>query len=303
MRVVAYYRVSTNKEVQQNSLETQKSFFEQFCKIKNYEFINIYFNSGLSGTKKSNRKKFLKSVRALKVFKIEDLLIPNNTKMLGNELYIGKSFGKKSEVVDLLIGDRKRHEKDEWTINYRKILKNKQRNLKLKKQRRSNKYLIKRKNGGYAFRRMNYECRNKHVKWLFSNHITTDRNELKKIKCIEKTNKSNSKKLEQQLKKLNLKKSKELDMYSENIITMEQLKIRTKELDKTIYDLNEKIKTLSHNNYKKEKVDKMVDEFFYDVDELLTENIFTNETLKKIIKKIEVDESGDISIELNVITN
>ncbi len=43
MRVVAYCRVSTDKEDQQNSFESQKRYFEEYIKEnKNWDFIGIY---------------------------------------------------------------------------------------------------------------------------------------------------------------------------------------------------------------------------------------------------------------------
>jgi len=60
MNIVAYCRVSTNKEDQLNSLETQKAFFEEYAAKNNYNLIRIYADEGISGTKTKNRKEFLK---------------------------------------------------------------------------------------------------------------------------------------------------------------------------------------------------------------------------------------------------
>lgn len=59
MDMVAYCRVSTKKDDQLNSLETQKLFFEEYAKKNNYNLIKIYADEGISGTKIKNRTQFL----------------------------------------------------------------------------------------------------------------------------------------------------------------------------------------------------------------------------------------------------
>lgn len=56
--VVAYVRVSTNKEDQINSLEAQKRYFEDYALAKGYNLIKIYADEGKSGTKIKARKAF-----------------------------------------------------------------------------------------------------------------------------------------------------------------------------------------------------------------------------------------------------
>lgn len=51
-RVVAYARVSTDSEDQRNSYDNQKRYFERIIKAnESYEFLGIYADRGLSGTK------------------------------------------------------------------------------------------------------------------------------------------------------------------------------------------------------------------------------------------------------------
>lgn len=60
MRVVAYCRVSTNKDEQLDSLESQQIFFTQYSKKNNYNLVKIYADEGKSGTKMKNRTQLLK---------------------------------------------------------------------------------------------------------------------------------------------------------------------------------------------------------------------------------------------------
>ena len=51
-RVVAYARVSTDSDDQKNSYDNQKRYFERIIKAnENYEFLGVYADQGLSGTK------------------------------------------------------------------------------------------------------------------------------------------------------------------------------------------------------------------------------------------------------------
>lgn len=55
MKAVAYCRVSTNKEEQLDSLESQRRFFQEYAKNNSYDLINIYADEGKSGTRIKNR--------------------------------------------------------------------------------------------------------------------------------------------------------------------------------------------------------------------------------------------------------
>jgi len=55
LKIVAYCRVSTEKEQQLDSLEQQKEFFQEFARQNNYELINIYADEGITG--RQTRKK------------------------------------------------------------------------------------------------------------------------------------------------------------------------------------------------------------------------------------------------------
>ena len=58
MRTVAYCRVSTDKEDQQNSLEAQKEFFSKYTDHSGDTLLQIYADEGLSGTRIKNRTEF-----------------------------------------------------------------------------------------------------------------------------------------------------------------------------------------------------------------------------------------------------
>ena len=58
MNIAAYCRVSTDKEDQLNSLETQKEFFLEYTKRTGDNLVKLYADEGISGTKIKKRKEF-----------------------------------------------------------------------------------------------------------------------------------------------------------------------------------------------------------------------------------------------------
>jgi hypothetical protein len=55
VRVAAYCRVSTDSDEQMASLEAQKDHYESYIKTNpDWEFAGIYYDEGISGTKKEN---------------------------------------------------------------------------------------------------------------------------------------------------------------------------------------------------------------------------------------------------------
>ena len=122
MNIAAYCRVSTDKEDQLNSLETQKEFLE-YTKRTGDNLIKLYADEGISGTKIKNRKEFqrmlvdaekglfemvvvkdisqfarntvdlLQSVRKLKALGIETQFFTANMTSMGNSEFVLTIFG------------------------------------------------------------------------------------------------------------------------------------------------------------------------------------------------------------------
>lgn len=75
LRVAAYCRVSTNSDEQLVSLQTQKTHYETYIK-KNpeWEYVGLYYDKGISGTKKEKRSELLRMLSDCENRKI-DLII------------------------------------------------------------------------------------------------------------------------------------------------------------------------------------------------------------------------------------
>ncbi len=84
MKAVAYCRVSTNKEEQLDSLESQQKFFAGYAKKNGYELVNIYADEGKSGTKIKNRTQLLKLLNDAAKDSFEAVLIKDISRLARN---------------------------------------------------------------------------------------------------------------------------------------------------------------------------------------------------------------------------
>ena len=136
MNIAAYCRVSTDKEDQLNSLETQKEFFVEYTKRTGDNLVKVYADEGISGTKIKNRKEFLRmlsdaekgmfdmvvvkdisrfarntvdllqSVRKLKAMGIETQFLTANMTSMGNSEFVLTIFGALAQEESANISKR-----------------------------------------------------------------------------------------------------------------------------------------------------------------------------------------------------
>ena len=75
IKVAAYCRVSTDSDAQLESLETQKSHYEKYINGReDWEFAGIYFDEGITGTKKEKRPELLKMIKDCEAGKIDFII-------------------------------------------------------------------------------------------------------------------------------------------------------------------------------------------------------------------------------------
>lgn len=75
LRVAAYCRVSTDSDEQLESLQAQRKHYESYInKNPDWEYAGIYYDEGISGTKKENRAQLVRMIRDCENNKI-DLII------------------------------------------------------------------------------------------------------------------------------------------------------------------------------------------------------------------------------------
>ena len=72
IRVVAYCRVSTSSDAQLESLDAQKIHYENYINSRDdWKFAGIYYDEGITGTKKEKRPELLRLVDDCKAGKID----------------------------------------------------------------------------------------------------------------------------------------------------------------------------------------------------------------------------------------
>lgn len=99
MNIAAYCRVSTDKEDQLNSLETQKEFFLEYTKRTGDNLVKLYADEGISGTKIKKRKEFQcmladaeKGLFDMVVVKDDCVIIEPTQKDLENQGFVAGSI-------------------------------------------------------------------------------------------------------------------------------------------------------------------------------------------------------------------
>ncbi|MCL2253230.1 MAG: recombinase family protein [Lachnospiraceae bacterium] len=494
MNIVCYCRVSTDTTDQLNSLEAQKSFFEEYSAKNNHTLIRIYADEGISGTKTKNRKEFLRLMRdagdglfemvivkdisrfarntvdllshtrLLKSLNIETLFLTSNMTVLGNsefvltifgalaqeesantskrvkfgkqrnaekgrvpnmvygydkvkgdyfnltinekeaavvnrifalyvkggygalkiantlnsegiktkrdsdwsqnaisrilknEIYIGKIINGKEEVADFLTGVRKIKDQAEWFVASRPemqivnadifekaqdILAGRFDAFNLNRERHSNKHifstLIKCADCGYSFRRTVHTYKNTYVRWICNgrnangtgsceNRMAIDEDELleslreyfggalrempdvvKRVTSdlvrIYKTKSDDEQygeELRSNLEKLNKARKKYMDMYTDDLISRDELRdkmtVLNSSIDKTESDLN----LISYNTDKSNQLTDILNRTFKSYEDIITMDELTNTHLKQIIQKIQIDRHGNCNIYLRL---
>ena len=278
-------------------------------------------------------------------------------RIISNEIYIGRIVNGKQEVADFLSGKRVEKDEREWITVERpelKIIENAQfekaqtilqsryENFKLNGERQSNKYLlstlIKCKECGWSFRRVERKYKNVYVRWVCSgrngqgvdscsnktkideqemidrlkehfanilshkkNVIQNVVNEFQRVYKAKDENIESEKDLKEQLAKIKRKRQKYMEMYEDDLISRNELKEKTEGMLKEISRLEQELEIVSYNLTKGEQLERILNDTFKQIEDISDVSTMTNAQLRKIVKKIEVGDDKSIDIYLNVI--
>ena len=104
VRAAAYGRVSTEKEDQANSLNSQRNYFTEYInQHEGWELMGIYYDEGISGTQTANRKGFNRMIRDAMAGKIDLILTKEVSRFARNTVdtlsYIRKLKAKGVRVI------------------------------------------------------------------------------------------------------------------------------------------------------------------------------------------------------------
>ncbi len=116
-------------------------------------------------------------------------------------------------------------------------------------------------------------------------------------------NQLSEKDLTSQLSKTKKIKEKYMEMYTAEIITIEELKEKTKELNITVDNLTEELKLVQNNISKSDLLKNILLETFNDIEKALSGENITNTLLNRVIEKIEVDENGQVDVYLKLFSD
>ena len=103
MNIAAYCRVSTEKEDQLNSLETQKKFFTEYAKKTGDNLVRLYADEGISGTKTKTRKAFLQMMSDAEKGYFEKVIVKDISRLARNTVDLLQSVRHLRELgIDTL---------------------------------------------------------------------------------------------------------------------------------------------------------------------------------------------------------
>ena len=198
--------------------------------------------------------------------------------------------------------------------------------------------LIKCKECGWSFRRTVRTYKNTYVRWVCSGHngkgadscpnaVTVDEEELiqalqeyfqeilskkkkvinyviKEFQRVYKAKDENieyEKQLNTELNKLRKSREKYMDMYTDDLISREELNEKIGGMRKKIERLENELKMVSYHLTKGEQLEAILNSTFKQLEDITDVQEMTNAQLKRLINKIEVDKDGNVDIYLRLI--
>ena len=197
--------------------------------------------------------------------------------------------------------------------------------------------LIKCKECGWSFRRSVRVYKNTYIRWVCSGHngrgvdscpnaVTVDESELIEVLqeyftrlIAEKKNVINyvvgefqrvykakdenlgyEKELNARLNKLQKTRQKYMDMYTDDLITRDELNEKIGGARKEIERLENELKMVSYNLTKGTQLEAILNNTFKNIEDIASVQQMTNAQLKQIIQRIEVDKDGNVDIYLRL---
>ena len=198
--------------------------------------------------------------------------------------------------------------------------------------------LIKCKECGWSFRRTVRQYKNTYVRWVCSGHngkgadscpnaVTVDEEELiqalqeyfqeilgkkkkvinyviKEFQRVYKAKDENieyEKQLNTELNRLRKSREKYMDMYTDDLISREELNEKIGGMRKEIERLENELKMVSYHLTKGEQLEAILNSTFKQLEDITDVHEMTNAQLKRLINKIEVDKDGNVDIYLRLI--
>lgn len=109
------------------------------------------------------------------------------------------------------------------------------------------------------------------------------------------------KQLNAELNKLHKSREKYMDMYTDDLISREELNEKIGGVRKEIERLENELKMVSYHLTKGEQLEAILNSTFKQLEDITDVHEMTNAQLKRLINKIEVDKDGNVDIYLHLI--
>lgn len=198
--------------------------------------------------------------------------------------------------------------------------------------------LIKCKECGWSFRRTVRTYKNTYVRWVCSGHngkgadscpnaVTVDEDDLiraleeyfagllkakkniisyvvkefTKIYKAKDDNENYEKGLNDQLARLKKTRQKYMDMYTDDLISRQELNEKIGGMKSEMERLENELKLVQYNLDKGGQLEDIIKKTFQSIEDITSVRDMTNEQLKQIIQKIEVDKDGNVDIYLRLL--
>lgn len=126
--------------------------------------------------------------------------------------------------------------------------------------------------------------------------IERTKREYQKICASGQTGSVTPEMLRKEEQKLQNKLSRLKDMYVNDIITMDELKEKSSDLNQQLFRLKERLECLEQESVTDGKIEKLLNTLFKNMDNILSADTITNEMLKQVIDRIEVDRDGNVDV-------
>ena len=124
--------------------------------------------------------------------------------------------------------------------------------------------------------------------------------EFSKIYKAKDENENYEKELKEKLAKLKKTRQKYMDMYTDDLISREELNEKIGGMKKEIERLENDLKLVEYNMDKSDQLEGIIQKTFNNIEDISNVRDMTNQQLKQIIQKIEVDKEGNIDIYLRL---
>ena len=190
---------------------------------------------------------------------------------------------------------------------------------------------------GWSFRRIVRTYKNTYVRWVCSGHngkganncpntVTLDEEDLiqklesyieemlrskkkiiahvvrefSKVYKAKDENIDHGKDLEAELARLQKKRQKYMDMYTDDLISREELNEKVGGMKAEIERLEKDLRLVEYNLDKSDQLEDILQKTFQNIEDITSVHDMTNAQLKKILQKIEVDKEGNVDFYLRL---